>query len=212
MDSVNIPQREMPRYISCKQVWALKIARIEQAPADQERMYPDGDWLLHPAEEGYAPVCVGHDFILKHKPHAGGFLVQYQDGYRSFSPMEAFIKGSTPAGEWGMPRLQEPKYGINLRGKLFNRSTGKEVEEPVFVVRAKDTRALPLLIQYREMVPSWDSATRAALDVMILSFDHWRESNLGDMKDGDSKSPVPPAPHSIAPKADGRTPWPFPTR
>jgi hypothetical protein len=48
----------------------------------------------------------------------------------------------TPEHEWGMPRSQETKYRINLRGKLFNRVTNNEVTCPVWIVLSKDRRAL----------------------------------------------------------------------
>jgi hypothetical protein len=87
------PTREMPRYKCHKEVWALRIAGIEQAPADQERQHADGDWYIKPADSGYSPVCVGHSFILKHKPEVGGYYVVYDDGYKSYSPAKAFENG-----------------------------------------------------------------------------------------------------------------------
>jgi hypothetical protein len=32
---------------------------------------------------------------MKHSPEAGGYYVQYKDGYTSFSPAEAFEEGYT---------------------------------------------------------------------------------------------------------------------
>lgn len=87
-------QREMPRYQCHKQVWALKIKAIKQAPADQERAHKGGDWYLIPEDDGYGPVLVGHDeYILKHNPQVGGYYVVYEDGYKSFSPAAAFESG-----------------------------------------------------------------------------------------------------------------------
>ncbi len=100
------PTREMLRWKCHKQVWALKIARIEQAPADQERQHAGGDWLLFPEDAGYGPVCVGHDeYFNKHKPQVGGYYVVYDDGYKSYSPAKAFEEGYTQitagaAGGW----------------------------------------------------------------------------------------------------------------
>ena len=86
--------REMPRYKCHKEVWALKIKAVEQAPADQERCHAGGDWYLVPEDEGYGPVLVGHDeYVAKHKPEAGGYYVVYADGYKSFSPAKAFEDG-----------------------------------------------------------------------------------------------------------------------
>jgi len=95
---MNAPTREMPLYKCHKEVWALKIKEIRQAaPADQERRHAGGDWLLIPEDPGYGPVCVGHDeYVVKHKPQAGGYYVVYDDGYKSYSPAKAFEDGYAP--------------------------------------------------------------------------------------------------------------------
>jgi hypothetical protein len=88
------PSAEMPRYKCHKEVWALKIKAIEQAPADSERQWPSGDWLLMPEEAGYAPLRVGHEeYMLRCKPEVGGYYVVYADGYTSYSPAKAFEDG-----------------------------------------------------------------------------------------------------------------------
>lgn len=38
---------------------------------------------------------VAQEFIEKHKPQVGGYLVIYDDGYQSFSPAKAFEEGYT---------------------------------------------------------------------------------------------------------------------
>jgi hypothetical protein len=81
-------QREMPRYQCHKQVWALKIKRIELAPAGaMPSIIPDDD--------GYGPIHVSSEWIDKHKPVVGGYYVVYDDSYVSFSPAEAFESGYT---------------------------------------------------------------------------------------------------------------------
>lgn len=88
--------REMPRYKCHKEVWALKIAGIEQAPANQERMHQGGDWHLIPEDQSYGPICVGHnDYVMKHNPKPGGYYVVYDDGYKSYSPAAPFESGYT---------------------------------------------------------------------------------------------------------------------
>lgn len=89
------PVMEMPRYQSHKKVWALKIAGIGQAPSDQDKQHEGGDWHLIPEESGYAPIVVGHDYMLKHAPEVGGYFVHYEDGYKSYSPASAFESGYT---------------------------------------------------------------------------------------------------------------------
>ena len=73
---------EMPKYKSHKTVWALKIAAI------------NGDKIT-PAEREFSPLHVDHDYLTFHQPHVGGYYVVYADGYKSFSPAEAFEGGYT---------------------------------------------------------------------------------------------------------------------
>lgn len=82
------PAVEMPRYKSHKQVWALKIKTISLSAA--------GDATITPEEAGYAPFKPEPGYMEKHKPHAGGYYVVYDDGYKSFSPAKAFEEGYTP--------------------------------------------------------------------------------------------------------------------
>lgn len=82
--------RELPKYQSHKQVWALKIAELNPV------LHPnDGSAFMTPAEEGYAPFKLDADYMQKHTPHVGGYYVVYADGYKSFSPAEAFEGGYT---------------------------------------------------------------------------------------------------------------------
>lgn len=75
--------REMRRYVCHKEVWALKIAAVSGT-------------VIMPADSDYLPIDLGEEFVAKHKPEAGGYYVQYADGYKSFSPAEAFENGYTP--------------------------------------------------------------------------------------------------------------------
>lgn len=79
--------REMPRYRSHKTVWALKIKGIVRQD--------DGSAIITPEEEGYAPFTVDAAYVQKHDPKAGGYYVQYDDGYLSFSPSGPFEAGYT---------------------------------------------------------------------------------------------------------------------
>ena len=79
---------EMPKYQSHKKVWALKIKEVVF------------DWdmqtaTITPEEDGYAPFKVDHAYVSKHKPKVGGYYVFYKDGYRSWSPADAFEEGYT---------------------------------------------------------------------------------------------------------------------
>lgn len=87
----------MPRYRCHKEVWALKIATVAhnsvlaQLSGDES----DGSALIVPADEGYGEFRVDAEYVRKHNPQAGGYYVVYRDGYKSFSPAQAFEEGYT---------------------------------------------------------------------------------------------------------------------
>jgi len=75
-----------PRYKSHKEVWALRIAKIEPRA--------DGGVVLSFAEDsGFAPMLVESILVRRYMPIAGDFLLFYRDGYRSISPRRAFEEG-----------------------------------------------------------------------------------------------------------------------
>lgn len=90
-------EREMPKYKCHKEVHALKIAAIEldSVKAQAENRETDGSAIITPDDSEYAPFRVGHGYIRKHEPEVGGYFVVYEDGYKSFSPAEAFESGYT---------------------------------------------------------------------------------------------------------------------
>lgn len=77
--------KEMPRYRSHKEVWALKIRRIESAALDGTTIYF--------VDEGYMPVTVPAEMFTRYTPVEGDYLVVYDDGYKSISPAKAFDEG-----------------------------------------------------------------------------------------------------------------------
>lgn len=91
-------QRQLPAYKSHKTVWALKIASIEQTPADEPAAVAGGTWRLIPEDKSYGPITVPHSYVLKHNPQPGGYYVVYADGYASFSPEQAFEEGYLAIG------------------------------------------------------------------------------------------------------------------
>jgi hypothetical protein len=88
---------EMPKYQSHKKVWALKIKEIvfDHDLASKENRETDGSATITPEEDGYASFKVDHAYCRKHGPKAGGYYVVYEDGYKSWSPAEAFESGYT---------------------------------------------------------------------------------------------------------------------
>ena len=93
-EEVNSAQAEMPKYKCHKEVWALKIKTIVR-DGEGENRETDGSAMLTPEEPGYAPFRVDHEYMRKHNPKVGGYYVVYADGYKSFSPSEAFEDGYT---------------------------------------------------------------------------------------------------------------------
>jgi hypothetical protein len=117
--------RELPRYKCHKEVRALKIAKItpevlppftgatcrgsyafgtacgtcehckwELQRRERGQSPALGAWLI-PADDGWNGFYVTGEYMAKHKPEVGGYFVQYDDGYTSFSPAKAFEDGYT---------------------------------------------------------------------------------------------------------------------
>jgi hypothetical protein len=88
---------EMPRYKCHKEVWALKIKAVthNSVLATLSGSESDGSALITPEDERYAEFRVDADYVRKHRPQAGGYYVVYKDGYKSFSPADAFEDGYT---------------------------------------------------------------------------------------------------------------------
>ncbi len=85
---------ELPQYQCHKIVGALKIAALS--------LMPDGDTLVQWEKEQYPSCNLGKEFVEKHKPEVGGYLVVYEDGYRSYSPAKAFESGYLPIDGTGL--------------------------------------------------------------------------------------------------------------
>jgi len=92
---------EMPKYSCHKEVWALKIAGIKY-DGEGENCETDGSAYLQPAEEGYGPIWVDHNWLARNpKVAVGGYYVVYKrqtgetETYTAYSPSEAFEDGYT---------------------------------------------------------------------------------------------------------------------
>jgi hypothetical protein len=85
--------RELPRYRCFKEVWALKIESVEGV------QFPEGARII-PVDPGYAPFLVDAEYVRRNCGAAGrlsdlvgGYYVVYKDGFKSWSPAEAFEQG-----------------------------------------------------------------------------------------------------------------------
>ena len=86
------PNKEMPKYRCHKVVRAARITAIKwnHGPDDEPHFTADitlgeidGVWVAN------------NNWMAKNSPAEGGYLVQYEDGYRSYSPAKAFEEGYT---------------------------------------------------------------------------------------------------------------------
>lgn len=88
---------ELPRYVCHKKVHALKIAKIENF-IERKGLNTDAGRpgaRITPENGRYSPFNVDAAYCQKHQPKAGGYYVVYEDGYKSWSPAEAFENGYT---------------------------------------------------------------------------------------------------------------------
>ena len=92
------PMMELPLYKSHKLVRALKIKAILRA------LDNDGVIFIIPEDDRYAEFQVDSAYYDRHNPQAGGYYVVYEDGYKSWSPAEAFESGYTKVES----RISEP--------------------------------------------------------------------------------------------------------
>lgn len=78
---------ELKQYRCHKVVNAAKIVGIEPWNNSHE--------VVVLVLDGHTTANVSRDYMRKHSPKIGGYFVQYEDGYRSFSPAEPFEAGYT---------------------------------------------------------------------------------------------------------------------
>lgn len=78
----------LPLYQCHKRVRAGKIKKIgvSEGKVVSLVLEVDGEEIERQIDEAW---------FSKHDPQIGGYLVEYEDGYRSFSPAEAFEGGYT---------------------------------------------------------------------------------------------------------------------
>lgn len=71
------------------------LGRHVYAPADPWPYGMKESAIITPEDGRYAPFAVDDAYVQKHNPQAGGYFVVYADGYKSFSPSQAFEEGYT---------------------------------------------------------------------------------------------------------------------
>jgi hypothetical protein len=166
-------QKEMPKYRSHKTVWALKIKAVA--------VDVSGNTLVW-EHEGYAPMEVATDYMQRHNPQPGGYFVQYDDGYTSYSPAKAFEEGYTPAemnSEFGLSIEQSDKYTTDLQtGAIIQRFSGKPIppDEPVFLLRGQDTMASRAIANYMNSLKQ-SSEFHELCSKILDKFVAWQKSN-----------------------------------
>ncbi len=85
---------EMPKFNCHKQVWALKLLSVTlDGPTGRDQEDDGNVATLSFHDSRFPPVRADSKYIGKHSPVAGGYYVVYKDGYKSFSPAEAFESG-----------------------------------------------------------------------------------------------------------------------
>lgn len=80
---------QLPKYRCHKVVHALKIAKVQ---------WHGNSTLIElvPEDGRYAPLLRSLDWVQSRKADsAPGYWVRYEDGYESWSPVDAFEKGYT---------------------------------------------------------------------------------------------------------------------
>ena len=97
----------LPQYRCYKVVGAVEIMRLEE-------LNMDGGMTLHPVNTDTKPFYITQEFIDRHKPQVGGYFVEYEDGYQSFSPANVFESGYDPISDdedESAPEQEEPDKG-----------------------------------------------------------------------------------------------------
>lgn len=85
----------LPKYRCHKEVWAVKINFVIPSSKAAKDYLKQRTAVLVPVDPKYGPIEISEEYMTKHAPEAGGYYVEYEDGYKSFSPAKAFEEGYT---------------------------------------------------------------------------------------------------------------------
>lgn len=105
---------QLPQYQCHKKVRAAKITGTKILKNSPKLRLEFGDIG--------GSVDVTMAFFQKHQPEIGGYYVQYEDGYESYSPATAFEEGYTRMDSDPIP----PEFNSPLLGKTREPTTSEE--------------------------------------------------------------------------------------
>lgn len=83
-------KQELPKYVCHKVVGGAKIKNMSMKGERFAR-----HWLIEFEEPEVQPITASDQWVQQFKVEVGGYVVQYEDGYVSFSPGPSFINGYT---------------------------------------------------------------------------------------------------------------------
>lgn len=173
--------RELPKYDSHKQVWALKIGKIIFHAAGEDEA-KNGAATISPVDQGFAPFSVDRDWVDRNKPKdgssmEGGYYVQYKDGYKSYSPAAAFEDGYVVAGEKVIVyKIQTPSedpkqsvieksgdvYHFTLRDLEVNQQQLGKGKKEVEAKRLYESARMTNVAEHHPEIPKMDPEERFA--------------------------------------------------
>lgn len=159
-------QREMPRYQSHKVVHALRIKEIHHHPQPANSVGGTGATIV-PADEGYGPFDVDADFVQKHDPRPSGYFVVYADGYKSFSPSEAFETGYRRIEPKAKGEFHDDRTAIQIHHN-FRYHTPRESQPEIYTEIREKAKELAELINDRVPVSREKSLAITHLEETVM--------------------------------------------
>ena len=99
-----------------------------------------------------------------------------------------------------MTPKQNEKYGVNVKGRIYNRHTLREIpqDEPLFILRASDLHALSTVQFYAN--ECGDPTQRQICQQIALRFATWRNAHPEAMKEPGPPYVPPPTPPPADPE------------
>lgn len=90
---------DMPQWRAKNLFRALKIAGVEQSPADQESVPPGGTWRLTFTDENYQPLDVSDRFFQYHRIQVGDYFLMMEGSQAIIVGGKAFEDNFGPLDE-----------------------------------------------------------------------------------------------------------------